>query len=303
MFTVHDPSLVPKIMDSGTWNVKGALLVLQPWPQYLTYDEVNLNSCVFWVQVHGLPLQNMTTVNAIKIGKFIGTVLGVENGELLGIICNHHLRIKVSIDITQPLVPGFLLPRQGRSSIWVKFLYERLADYCSLCGLIGHRKNFCPVPLPLGQPNRYEFSLRGCVYPGSRISSSMPQNLHAPASTMIIATSAPSSIGLISPSADDPSVTLETSRSVASSFPSKLVTVAARVPQHTSDSSVGKLPHDAIATIHYPYKHLQNPYFPKHGSGLATPSSLDPLDTCDKGKAKISELLAGPPTGSYLDPA
>jgi len=280
MFTVHDPSLVPKIMDSGTWNVKGALLVLQPWPQYLTYDEVNLNSCVFWVQVHGLPLQNMTTVNAIKIGKFIGTVLGVENGELLGIICNHH-----------------------RSSIWVKFLYARLADYCSLCGLIGHRKNFCPVPLPLGQPNRYEFSLRGCVYPGSRISSSMPQNLHAPASTMIIATSAPSSIGLISPSADDPSVTLETSRSVASSFPSKLVTVAAHVPQHTSDSSVGKLPHDAIATIHYPYKHLQNPYFPKHGSGLATPSSLDPLDTCDKGKAKISELLAGPPTGSYLDPA
>jgi len=56
------------------------------------------------VQVHGLPLQNMTIVNAIKIGKFIGTVLNVENGEILGIISNHHLRIKVAIDITRFLV-------------------------------------------------------------------------------------------------------------------------------------------------------------------------------------------------------
>jgi hypothetical protein len=303
MFTVHDPSLVIKIMDSGPWNVKGALLVLQPWPQDLTYDEVNLNSCVFWVQVHGLPLQNMTTVNAIKIGKFIGTVLDVENGELPGIICNHHLRIKVSIDITQPLVPGFLLPRQGRSSIWIKFLYERLADYCSLCGLIGHRKNFFPVPPPLGQPNRYGFSLRGYVYPGSRISSTTPQDLHVPATAMIIATSAPGSSGLISPSADDPSVTMEASRSVASPFPSQLVTVAAHVPPRDSDSSIGKLPDEAIATVQYPYKHLQHPHLPKHGSGLATPSSLAPFDTCDKGKAKISELSPGPPAGSYLDPA
>jgi len=46
----------------------------------------------------------MTIVNAIKIGKFIGTVLNVENGEILGIISNHHLRIKVAIDITRFLV-------------------------------------------------------------------------------------------------------------------------------------------------------------------------------------------------------
>jgi hypothetical protein len=59
----------------------------------------------------------MTSVNAIKIGKFIGTVLNVENGEIPGIICNHHLCIRVAIDTIQHLVPSYKLTHQGRSSI------------------------------------------------------------------------------------------------------------------------------------------------------------------------------------------
>jgi hypothetical protein len=52
---------------------------------------------VFWVQVHGLHLQNLTAVNAIKIGKFIGDVKNVENeivqGLLLFIISTLGLRL------------------------------------------------------------------------------------------------------------------------------------------------------------------------------------------------------------------
>jgi len=82
----------------------------------------------------------MTAINAIKIGKTLGPLLEVENGEVPGIICRHHLRIKVEIDTSKPLVPGFHFPRVGRDPIWVRFLYERLANYHILCGLIGHKK-------------------------------------------------------------------------------------------------------------------------------------------------------------------
>jgi hypothetical protein len=58
-----------------------------------------------WVQVHGLPLQNLTAVNAIKIGKFIGIeVLNVENGDLVGIIAHHHLRIRIMINVYSLLI-------------------------------------------------------------------------------------------------------------------------------------------------------------------------------------------------------
>jgi hypothetical protein len=51
---------VDKIMELGPWNIKGSLLVLTPWTPDLTFEEVELFTCAFWVQIHGLPLQNMT---------------------------------------------------------------------------------------------------------------------------------------------------------------------------------------------------------------------------------------------------
>lgn len=108
----------------------------------------------------------MTTMNAIRIGKSLASLLDVENETSLGIICTHHLRIRVEIDTLKPLVPGIQLPRSGRSSIWVRYLYGRLADYCLLYGLIGHRKNFCSAPPPQGPHNNYGISLRAFVVSG-----------------------------------------------------------------------------------------------------------------------------------------
>jgi len=65
-------------------------------------------------------------------------------------------------DVTLPLVPGFNLPSNGRSPLWIRLLYEQLVDYCTLCGCIGHRKSYCLAPPTLG------------VYPNSRKLVSRP---------------------------------------------------------------------------------------------------------------------------------
>lgn len=171
-------------MYNGPWNVKGALMVIKPWPPELTIDEVDLSSCAFWVQVHGLPLQNLTAVNAIKISKFIGIeVLNVENGDLEGIIAHHHLRICILLNVLQPLNPGFFLPRLDLPSIWIRFQYERLVDYYVYCGLIGHQKFFFPGPIPPNNQKLFAHTLRGYVYPGSRIAHSRPASFSVQSST------------------------------------------------------------------------------------------------------------------------
>jgi hypothetical protein len=161
--------LIQEIMDNGPYNIKGALLVVKLWHPKLAFEKVDLSSCAFWVQVHGLPLENMLAVNAIKIGKLFGLeVLTVEDGEKSGIINHHHLRFRLIIDVSLPLVPGFHLPRSGLSPLWIKLIYARFGGYCSLCGCIGHRKTFCTAPPHLVDLERYSTSLRGYVYPRAR---------------------------------------------------------------------------------------------------------------------------------------
>jgi hypothetical protein len=65
---------------------------------------------------------------------------------------SEHLRLRVELNSSLPLTPGFHIPRTGKEPLWVSFKYERLVDYCNLCGLTGHKKFSCPTassPLPL----------------------------------------------------------------------------------------------------------------------------------------------------------
>ncbi|GLT71070.1 hypothetical protein SLA2020_431120 [Shorea laevis] len=55
LFAVPLQSHVDRILQQGPWNIKGSLLLLQPWSLNLALDEVELVLCSFWVQVHGLP--------------------------------------------------------------------------------------------------------------------------------------------------------------------------------------------------------------------------------------------------------
>jgi hypothetical protein len=59
----------------------------------------------------------MTARNAISIAKSLGSLMPVEPGKIPIITCTHHLRFRVEIDTTKPLVPGFSLPHPGKSAI------------------------------------------------------------------------------------------------------------------------------------------------------------------------------------------
>jgi hypothetical protein len=65
LFAVPLQSHVDRILRQGPWNIQGSLLFLQPCSPDLALEEVDLHLCPFWIQVHGLPMQNMTLWNAI----------------------------------------------------------------------------------------------------------------------------------------------------------------------------------------------------------------------------------------------
>lgn len=151
------------ILKSGPWSVMGKLLVLKPLSEGVVASEMDFNVSPFWVQIHGLPVEKMTRENGEIIGKRFARLLGIEaisDGLLLQ---RSFLRVRVEVNLTQPLPKGFWLRRKNPTSndLWIAYKYERLSDFCYACGRIGHENNNCKfIPREDGLVSGYGPELR-----------------------------------------------------------------------------------------------------------------------------------------------
>lgn len=134
-----------RILAKGPWAVKGAVLNLQKWPPHLPLEEIDFSTCIFWVQVHGLPLNKMNELNARKIGRFIGHFIQADVTKPTTHLWKF-IRIRIAIDTTAPLKPGCMFHRDDGHQSWASFKYERLPDLCTNCGKLDHIMKACPIP-------------------------------------------------------------------------------------------------------------------------------------------------------------
>ncbi|KAK9279425.1 hypothetical protein L1049_013104 [Liquidambar formosana] len=137
-----------RAMDSGPWSIMGCHLVLKIWPPHMVLEEIDFSTSPFWVQIHGLPPDQQTHCNALKIGAMFDGVITVDPSSSDICVWSNFLRIKVQINVLMPLKTGFLLKRNARPDVWIHFKYERLSDFCYHCGRICHCVKACPHDPP-----------------------------------------------------------------------------------------------------------------------------------------------------------
>jgi hypothetical protein len=150
LFKFSKQEHITKILDQTTWNVNGSLLTLQKWSPSTTLGELSLKHVPFWIQVHGLPLCNMSTKNAIAIGKGLGHLLKIEDAIGASSTFRSYLRISVEIDSLKPLKPGFSLAKPDGATSWVSLKYERLDAYYTDYGLIGINRSSAKLLKQIG---------------------------------------------------------------------------------------------------------------------------------------------------------
>jgi hypothetical protein len=163
LFKFSKQEQVSRIL-TNVWNVNGYLLSIQVWSPSATLGDLSLTMVPFWIQIHGLPLQNLTIKNAIAIGKALGSPIKVEDNSGVEGTFRSFLRTLVSIDVSKPLNPGFAFSKEDGSSSWVSLKYERLDIYCTDCGLIGHFQAACLAPKAERSPSRYIISLKVNIF-------------------------------------------------------------------------------------------------------------------------------------------
>lgn len=106
-------------------------MILKEWDPDKTLDELELVSVVYWVHIHGLPLE--------LSGCMLGEILEMDRIE------DHvsFIRLKIRFLATTPLQPGFHYYLDDGESIWIGFKYEQLSSFCIHCGLIDHTIGAC----------------------------------------------------------------------------------------------------------------------------------------------------------------
>ena len=142
IFQFEDNEEKERVLLRQPWSFSKSLPVMEILNDQPKPEEVNWQWCPFWVQIHGLPLGLMTRKIGIVLGESIGDVKEIDiEGEQMA--WGRYLRVRVVKDITKPLKRGSKLAVVGQGSVIAVFKYERLPDFCYICGCLDHQELDC----------------------------------------------------------------------------------------------------------------------------------------------------------------
>ncbi|KAM7491058.1 hypothetical protein LguiA_033979 [Lonicera macranthoides] len=151
-----------RILDNGPWTVMGNTVVVQKWNIKKPLNEVCFDYCIFWLQIHNLPVSKRSSENIRRIAELAGRVIEIEKLEATELLIHRFVRVKILVDVRRPLKRGFRLLDEAESYSWVPFKYERLGNFCFACGRLGHEKNFCKeLEVVAGEMEGFGIWMRG----------------------------------------------------------------------------------------------------------------------------------------------
>ncbi|KAL0314934.1 UNVERIFIED_CONTAM: hypothetical protein Sangu_2337800 [Sesamum angustifolium] len=131
-----------RALEGCPWSFEKNVLILNEVGDNENPLTVNLDWCSFYVHVHELPIRKTTKDFARYIGNRMGRFVDMEH-------MDHHrnwsssMRLRVQIDVNKPLMRVMRIRSEDDEVITVSFTYERLPNFCYLCGCLGHLSKFC----------------------------------------------------------------------------------------------------------------------------------------------------------------
>ncbi|XP_035543083.1 uncharacterized protein LOC118346304 [Juglans regia] len=131
-----------RVLREGPWSFDKQLVLVQEVDGSKQVHQIKIQEATFWVRIHDLPLRARNAYVGERIGKKIGKVEEVDlaKGE---VAWGEFLQVRITLDVMKPLLRGTKFTMGNGESCWVRFSYERLPNFCYLCGCLGHGDREC----------------------------------------------------------------------------------------------------------------------------------------------------------------
>lgn len=130
------------MMNNGPWSFDNATLVTSTIPTGGDPTKVPLNEVEFWIQIYDLPNGYMAESVGKQLGNFFGSFVSYDLSNNTS-IWREYMRIKIKVDVRVPVKRKKRICKKDKSDFIVNCKYEKLADFCFVCGLLTHTERFC----------------------------------------------------------------------------------------------------------------------------------------------------------------
>jgi hypothetical protein len=115
LFTFSPESGKKKALFDGPWKANNDLIVMTDFDPGKAMDEHTFDTIPIWIRVFKLPLGWMNRDMGMEIGDMMGEGVDVDVGDD-GTAVGEYLRVKARINITKPLMRGFMRPGKESDS-------------------------------------------------------------------------------------------------------------------------------------------------------------------------------------------
>ena len=134
---------VEKVLMGEPWSFDRHLVAFCKYDGATLVQELSFDRVAFWVQIHHLPFSLLTKEVAFKLGDTLGTI--IKSRDLSDMRGGTFMRVRVSLNILDPICRGRRITLGQNSEGWVSFSYERLPNICYWCGRFTHDDKDCSV--------------------------------------------------------------------------------------------------------------------------------------------------------------
>jgi hypothetical protein len=137
---------IQRVMKGNPWTVRNCWFIVHYWDRSINPKNIDFNQVPTWIQIWGLPIHCKTTAMGNHLGSQLGKVVEAalyDYPQKARIV-----KIKVCINVEDPIRPGMFIGNTKDGITWVDFRYENLPMFCFKCGLIGHIEDKCSYTTP-----------------------------------------------------------------------------------------------------------------------------------------------------------
>lgn len=140
-FILESPNDYQKILNLS-WSFRDSQINIHPWPDDKALSDIDMSKIYLWIHIFNLPINLMNLQTATHIGNKLGLFLKADLGS-----SSHKwrksMRVMIQFDFSKPLTDHVFIQRSNNEPLLVEIRYERVAEFCFACGLIGHKHVQC----------------------------------------------------------------------------------------------------------------------------------------------------------------